>query len=329
MRLKTFTAPTTAEAMELVHRELGEAAIVVASQKGVGDSGVRITAALEAPDYESDLAFAPEAEAVDIPETLRQILIRHGLPVPLTEQVLRDLQAGHHDEPVGALAAALDASFVFDPLPDPADRPPPHTLMLVGPPGAGKTLATAKLATRASMNQMPLRVITTDTKRAGGIEQLEAFTRILGLPLAIADSPEALGEVLASEIDLTTIIDTPGCNPYGDSDMERLSGLVQAAHCHPVLVLAGGGDALEAADMAAAYAPLECDRLLVTRLDMTRRLGSLISAAQGGRLKFSNVSTTPQVADGLSALNPMALARLIVPPFHATQDSGPMIASAS
>ena len=59
--------------------------------------------------------------------------------------------------------------------------------MLVGLPGAGKTVTTAKLATKAVMSGAKINVITTDRVRAGGVQQLEAFTDILKLDLMCAD----------------------------------------------------------------------------------------------------------------------------------------------
>ncbi|NJN06424.1 MAG: hypothetical protein HC814_08735 [Rhodobacteraceae bacterium] len=112
-----------------------------------------------------------------------------------------------------ALAGALDTLFSFKPLTDKVYARP---LMLVGPPGAGKTIATAKLATRARRAGHRPLVITTDTRRAGGVEQLQAFTRILGLELATATSPTTLAEA-AGTADAGVLIDTAGTNPFGDT----------------------------------------------------------------------------------------------------------------
>ena len=66
-------------------------------------------------------------------------------------------------------------------------------LLLAGPPGAGKTLTVARLATRHGDGaaQKPL-VVTADGKRAGAAEQLAAFTRLLGLSLMVASHPVTL-----------------------------------------------------------------------------------------------------------------------------------------
>ena len=39
MRLKTYTAPTMAEAMEMARQEMGEDAIIVSTQRGTGGHG--------------------------------------------------------------------------------------------------------------------------------------------------------------------------------------------------------------------------------------------------------------------------------------------------
>ena len=80
-----------------------------------------------------------------------------------------------------------------------------------------------------------------------------------------------------------------------------------------MLVLAAGGDALEAADIAREFSRIGATRLVVTRLDMTRRLGSILAAADAGKLSLSDVSINPDVAEGINPINPVSLARLIMP----------------
>ena len=54
-------------------------------------------------------------------------------------------------------------------------------------------------------------------------------------------------------------------------------------------------------------------RMLVTRLDMVHRLGSLLAAADAAHLSFCDAGISPDVAEGLIPLNPVALARLLLP----------------
>ena len=64
--------------------------------------------------------------------------------------------------------------------------------MLVGPPGAGKTIVAAKLMMRARRAGRPFAAITTDTRRAGGVEQLQAFTESWAPNSPPSDDAEAL-----------------------------------------------------------------------------------------------------------------------------------------
>jgi flagellar biosynthesis protein FlhF len=212
-----------------------------------------------------------------------------------------------------ACAAALEDHFDFAPLPE---RKSPRPFMLVGPPGAGKTITTAKLAARARLSGRPVGVITADTIRAGAVEQLAAFTGILEVELRQVRGPDGLGPAVAEMMpryDLV-FIDSPGLNPFSHHDMEYLKTLIASADLEPILVLAAGGDAAEAADIGEAFGACGATRLLATRLDMTRRLGAILAAADAGQLMFCEVSLNPHVATGLCAVNPVSMARMILPP---------------
>ena len=48
-------------------------------------------------------------------------------------------------------------------------------------------------------------------------------------------------------------------------------------------------------------------------MDMARRLGGVLAAADAARLPFCDVGISPGIADGLGAVNPLSLARLLLP----------------
>jgi flagellar biosynthesis protein FlhF len=319
MRLKTYTAATTAEAMNLVRQDMGDEAIIVSTQRAARGSGARVTAALELIGTNvAALATEQDNEKHDVAKTIRQALNYHGTPARLGERLVDTATALGMDDPMAAFAGALEAGFEFAPIPEIGEDVP---VILVGPPGAGKTVTVAKLAARAILAGRCAGLITTDTQRAGGIEQLAAFTRILNIELKTAHATADLRRAVAERLIGTgpLYIDTPGTNPFSDSEMDHLGGLIVEAKAEPVLVLPAGGDAMEAADIASSFADIGATRLLVTRLDMVRRVGSILAAADAARLKFCDVSITPYVADGLSPINALSLARLIMP--HSAETS--------
>ncbi|SOE01438.1 GTP-binding protein [Caenispirillum bisanense] len=330
MRLKCYAADTMAEAMAMVRAELGDDAIIVSTQRAAGGQGVRITAAVE-----EQLALDDEIEQVltgvepsPIADIVRDNLDYHGVPTVLLDRLVAKVRVLEVADGTMACAAALDDLFTFAPLPA---RRSPRPFLIVGPPGAGKTITTAKLAARARLAGRTVGVVTADSVRAGATEQLAAFTRILDIQLEKARGPDSLRQVLAAragEHDLT-FIDSPGLNPFNNNDMAFLRTLVEAADVEPILVLAAGGDAVEATEIAEAFAGAGATRLLATRLDMTRRLGAVLAAADAGQLMFSDVSVNPHVANGLCPINPVSLARLIVPPSEPSgiEDAVPQEAS--
>lgn len=310
------------EAMAFVREDMGDDAIIVSTQQGADGLSCRVTAAIE-EDAEIDAVIAsdheteqpPEDDAtfsVDDPITfLRQILTAHGLPPHLVDLLLRSASAADNNDPGLALAAAIDAHIAFRPI-DVSDIKAP--IILVGVPGAGKTITAAKLAAAAKLQGRRVGVVTADAKRAGGIEQLKAFTTILDIDLiAVANAEELQPHIQTLQDVDVVIVDTAGVNPFDDDDMRYVMSISEVLDGEPILVLPAGGDAMESADIAAAFNGIGSERMIVTRLDMTRRLGGILAGALAGRLAIANASINPRVADGLNTLNPVSLARLIVP----------------
>ena len=323
MKLKTYTGSTTAEAMNMVRSELGDDAAIVSIQRTDDGKSVHVVATLQGAGHSlfhapASAAVSPESEfesagpaRVDIYETVCRALERHGAPGPVIERLGHGAAASGAPNPWAALSVAMDKEFTFNPIPSLRDERP---IMLVGPPGAGKTLTIAKLAAQAVMAGQTIGVITTDVKRAGAIDQLNAFMRVLEIDLQVAKTPGELAEAV-SRVDGRDVvyIDTASANPFLDSDMAGLSRFVSATDIDPLLILPAGGNALDAADTAQAFADIGTRRMIITRLDVARRLGCLLAAADQSGLAFSGVSITPRVAKGLSAITAATLARLIMP----------------
>jgi len=180
--------------------------------------------------------------------------------------------------------------------------------MVVGPPGAGKTLTVARLAARLVMAGTAPMVVTADGKRAGAAEQLAAFTRLLGLQLLVASAPAALSRALARrEAGAPVLIDTPGTDPFEAGQREDIAALAATAGARLAVVLPAGLDVGEATDLAGAYATCGARLLAATRLDLARRIGAVLAAAGAG-LALAEAGIGPGAADGLVPMTPDLLA---------------------
>jgi flagellar biosynthesis protein FlhF len=322
MRLKSYTAKTMTEAMKMVREDLGEDAIIIATREENAGKTVRVTAAverdravpgaMESDEFSDDnWLYADDDDAATVVEEITETMLRHGAPEDVLDQVVSCVSVMGLEEPRIALLAALENLFSFKPLPAGAMGRP---LMLVGMPGSGKTLAAAKLAARASLQGLNVQVITTDSQRAGGFEQLSAFTRLMEIDLKKAGSiPEFLARLEETKGADQVLIDTAGVNPFDMDQVKALARLIGAADVMPVLVHPAGGDADETGDIAKVFATIGAHSLLATRVDVARRLGGLLAAAHQGGLSFAEVSDTARVADGLSPMTPSRLTQLLLP----------------
>jgi len=310
----------------MVRDTLGEEAIIVATREEKGGKAVRVTAAVE-PAFEVGangnvaepngwLQYDEEEETGSIAEALTDMLLRHSVPEDVMEHIISCAAVMGVEEPGIALIAAIEHLFTFQPLPA---GPHSKALMMVGPPGGGKTLAVAKMAARGTMNGLKVGVITADTVRAGGVEQLGGFTRLLQIDLKKAEDREDLKAILDDMEGMDQVlIDTRGLNPFDPEDIRHIARIVGLGDVEPVLVMAAGGDPEESAEMARVFSTIGTRALLPTRIDMARRIGGLLAAAHQGGMHFTDASNTPKVAEGLTPVTAKSLARLLMPAAYRT-----------
>ncbi len=279
-----------AAAMAQVRAELGPEALILSTRR-VAD-GSEITAALE--------SLPPP-----LPDPARLDRLRwHGVPPALAAQLS-----------IAPLEPALAQALRFGGIDITPYAPP---LLLAGPPGAGKTLTAARLATRLVLAGTRPLVICADGQRTAAAEQLAAFTRLLDLPLLVAPDPLTLARALMRrEAGAPVLIDTAGIDPFDPAAQAGITALAAAAAATTALELTAGLDPNEAADTASAFATAGATLLVATRLDVTRRIGGVLAAAHAGgerRLTLAEAGIGPGAADGLVPLTPSLLARSFADP---------------
>lgn len=313
MKIKTYTAPTMSEAMDLLRHELGENAIIVSTQRLGTGAGIRLTAAIEENDRDIEIEQLyndEEPQETELQRAVRKILAYHALPEPLIEKIVLHVKESKNKSSLVSFASALDTVFSFHPLPEQIKG---QAFMLTGAAGSGKTVITGKLATRACLSGHKVGLISADSVRAGAAEQLVAFTNILDITLLKARSPENLQShitVLRKTCDLI-FIDMPAFNPFQPTDMEYLTDYIEAADALPVMVMPAGVDPLESMETAEAFAEAGAIYLLATRLDAARRFGGVLAAADAGRLTLCEASMSQNITRGLSPIDAVSLAKLL------------------
>lgn len=310
MRLKTFTAGTLPEAMEEIRAALGPEAIILSSKELPG-GGVQVLAGQD-EDLDSGSAAAIEKRNEDA-RLLGEALHLHRVPEELADRLLYAADQAPEVGGTTALAAAFKTVFEFSPLPG-SETAKGRVVMLMGPAGAGKTATAAKLCAQRRVARQRASIITLDLDSAGSKEQVRTFAQALDLPLHEVRDEAALMAALAScPPDHLVIIDTIGANPFSAGEMAQLARLQRTARAEGVLVLPAGGDALESAEAAEAFAAAGARLMIASRVDAARRLGSLLAAVQAGGLSLAGLGIAPSIGSGLTGVNSTSLAHLFLP----------------
>ena len=164
------------------------------------------------------------------------------------------------------------------------------------------------------MSGRKVGVITTDTARAGGVDQLAAFTKLLKLKLLAVEDTDALADALSVQRGVEQVlIDSAGRNPFDADDMNELGRPAErrrpGAGTGPAGRLRRGGSRRG----GSSFRELGARRLLLTRLDMTRRLGSLLAIAYEARLELFRYQRHSAGGGRAEPAQPKSLARLLLP----------------
>jgi flagellar biosynthesis protein FlhF len=161
---------------------------------------------------------------------------------------------------------------------------------LVGPTGAGKTTTVAKLAARYVMRHGADKValVTTDSHRLAGHDQLRSLASILQVPLRIVDASNPLDSVLRSlrRCELV-LIDTPGLRHGAPELKQQMAQLARITKINSLLVLPANSQAQMLQASHHAYSGAGLSGCVLTKLDETASLGEAISCVIGNKLPIA------------------------------------------
>ncbi|WP_176058913.1 flagellar biosynthesis protein FlhF [Paraburkholderia sp. BCC1876] len=178
---------------------------------------------------------------------------------------------------------------------------------LMGPTGVGKTTTTAKLAARCVMRfgASKVALLTTDSYRIGGHEQLRIFGKILGVSVhAVKDGADlqlALSELRNKHI---VLIDTIGMSQRDRLVSDQIAMLCRAGQPVQRLLLLNAtshGDTLnevvQAYQRSPDHQPLA--GCILTKLDEATNLGGVLDTVIRYKLPVHYVSTGQKVPENL------------------------------
>ncbi len=252
--------------------------------------------------------------------TLRRILMAGGVtPVTATVLVNEAHSTLQHEGTCDEVSAkyALERAIArriatSGPFLD--DRAHPTVGILLGPSGAGKTSAMAKLAAYYRQEQgKSVALVSFDTYRENAVAQLRRYARIVGVPFACALSARQVSEGLRrhTRVDLV-LIDMPGIRPDDLTVANELCRLLPEGTVATHLVLSAFTGTHEARRIIRRLKEFPRLRLLFTKLDEAESLGTIFEVAHQVGIPLSYWSVGKRVPGDIEVASSESLAALLI-----------------
>lgn len=222
-----------------------------------------------------------------------------------------------HDEGTSlqrGLVASLAKSLKFDPI----DAIPAKPILLVGPPGSGKSACAAKLAARTLSAGHEVLLISADAERCGGSDQLRALAKRLGARFETVATLVDLSDLVikARSRGMSVIVDAPSACPAQPADMRATARMIAETRLDAIVCLPADMRADDLEELANAYRSIGVERAIATRLDLTTRRASVLFAAKQADLALAQYSATPYISGGVAMATAARLAAILLEPFE-------------
>jgi flagellar biosynthesis protein FlhF len=270
------------------------------------------------PEHD-DPRFEP-MEAQGAPEPafaeLEARLVELGLPEATAASVVREAERGMR--PFDAEAAPQELvrrALARQVKIEHGWKTKRRTIALVGPAGAGKTLAAAKLCHAYSAGSR-LAVRTLSLEPSTAAYRLGQLTDHLDIGLRIADTPQAAARAATRmQEESLIVVDTP---PVGLRDAEAIASLsellaqVKADEVH--LVVPATMDARAARAFYDAVSPsIAVNRILITGVDDAPTLAPAVGLSFAVKKPISYLAKGRRATGGLRPADPAEVAELVLP----------------
>lgn len=171
-----------------------------------------------------------------------------------------------------------------------------------GPTGSGKTLSLVKLAIiNKLLNKINILIISTDTDKVGGSEQLQSFSTIAGISFATAYTPSDLREIIDNNKDKDFIyIDTTGKSHKNNEHFKELNYFIQAANPNfKYLVVSSSTDSLTFDETLLKFSKLEPTGLILSKFDESYSIGGILEILKKYHYKLSFFTTGQKIPEDI------------------------------
>ncbi len=192
----------------------------------------------------------------------------------------------------------------------------PTIAAFVGATGAGKTSSLVKLAIAHKIaNRSDVLIVSADTYKIGGAEQLQTYCMIANIPYKTVNSPAELRHLLLEESHRDLIlIDTVGRSHRDENHLHDIQMYLQAVSPHETyLTLPATLGEQVFTDCLQQYSKLQPTGLVLTKLDESPYIGGILQALRKQLIPISYISSGQKIPDDIEVATIYKLLRFIMP----------------
>lgn len=205
----------------------------------------------------------------------------------------------------------------------PTKQDEPSVLAFVGATGAGKTSSLVKLAIAHKIaHRSDVLIVSADTYKIGGAEQLQTYCMIANIPYKTVNSPAELRHLMLEESHRDLIlIDTVGRNQKDSNHIHDIALYLNAVSPHATyLTLPATLSEAVFTECLQCYSALNPTGIVLTKMDESNYIGGILQAIRKNPLPLSFITNGQKIPDDIEVATIYKLLRHIMPGVYSTQE---------
>jgi len=338
MQIKRFEAKSIREALQQVRETMGPEALIL-STKPVKKSSfpfelsrrssIEVIAAIDRP-AETPPLRPPSPVSLSKPrdeegkggaeeDAIIQKVLSTGLCPEVVHGVVKEIQASRKELSGWTLAETYRGLLRWKLMEKVEVTGPsfdgPQIWSFIGPTGVGKTTTLVKLAAHFRLRaSKKVSLISIDTYRVGAVEQLKAYSQILGVPLEIALNREDLKQAIEKNRHQDfVLIDTAGRSPKHKSQLEELKDFLTIhPHIENHLVLSATTKDEDLEQAADRFGILPIRSCIFSKIDETDEYAPMLNQLVRHGRPLSYLTCGQRVPEDIELATKAKVANLVL-----------------
>lgn len=195
-------------------------------------------------------------------------------------------------------------------------KPGGQVAAFIGITGSGKTTTLVKLAVITKLlSNADILILSADTYKVGGIEQLQTFATIAGIPFRTAYSNKDLSDIISQEKNRDFIlIDTTGRSHKSKEFTDYLKETLDITKPDKTyLVQSATIQRGVFKRVCKALLPLKPDALILTKLDEAETVGGILDVIKDSGLPIAYFANGQRIPEDFEPAEKSPLGKIVLP----------------